>query len=142
MTRKKLGDFNDLLYLHRQMRQFAQGEMGVFEETTMGWSPPTDIYETKTEVILIMEIPGVRRDDIEVFLEDKQLTVKGLKHAEAQSQTECYLQVERAFGEFKRFFHLDQTVDPDAIEAAVKNGTLMVRLKKMDTRRTLEINLK
>ena len=142
MTRKKMGDFSDLLYLHRQMRQFTPGEMGVFEESSLGWSPATDICETATEVILVMEIPGVLKDDIEVFLEDKRLTVKGLKRAEVQGESECYLQVERAFGEFRRFFHLDRSVDTDKMNAVVQNGTLTVKLKKLVTRRILEVNKK
>lgn len=91
--------------------------------------PAADIYETDEEVVLLMDMPGVAPDGVDVTLERGVLTVRGQAPAESH---EGYRQIyaEYGAGTFERVFTISETIDRDRIQAGQKDGVLTLVLPK------------
>jgi HSP20 family protein len=95
-------------------------------------SPALDIYEDKDALIVKAEIPGLTKDEIDISLDGKMLTIKGEKKKEEEVKEEHYYRCERTFGAFSRAIELPVKVTPDNVNASFKNGLLEIRLPKAD----------
>lgn len=101
-------------------------------ETTEGvriYRPLTDIVETDEGVTLMLEMPGVAPDDVDVTLEKRVLTIRGKVHATQPEKLELAY-AEYGEGDFERAFTMSDDFDPDRIGAAVSNGVLTVTLPR------------
>jgi HSP20 family protein len=98
----------------------------------IGFMPPTEILETKEELILTAELPGLSKKDVDITVDNGVLTIKGEKLEESKEEVEerKYHLWERVFGTFTRSFNLPPTVDPAKISAEFVNGLLRVHLPK------------
>ena len=103
-------------------------------EATSGaqWAPPVDVYEDEGSFVLLAELPGLGRDDIELHLEARKLTLRGERKLDPALRRENFHQVERPLGRFARSFTLPQSIDHDKIGASFKDGVLTVVLPKAD----------
>ena len=97
---------------------------------TAGFVPAVDVYEDAQKVVLKLEVPGVKAEDLDIKLENQRLTIKGERKFEEQEKAENYHRIERRFGSFVRSFTLPQTVDTEAVSAAYDAGVLTVTLAK------------
>jgi HSP20 family protein len=92
------------------------------------WRPPTDMYETEDNVIVKMEIAGMRDEDLEVALQDNQLSISG---ARADStERKAYHQMEIPFGKFSVGIELPVRVNTESATAEYKDGFLTIQLPK------------
>lgn len=110
-----------------EKRELSQAE----ERTEAGkfFSPPTDIHETKTAVVVSMEMPGVDKGSIDIQLDKGVLTVRGtIDSAKYESLRPIYS--EYNVGNFVRTFTVSTKIDSARIHAAVANGVLTVELPK------------
>ena len=101
-------------------------------ETTTGgrvYRPLTDIVETEEGVTLMLEMPGVAVEDVDITLEKRVLTIRGKVHA-AQPETLHLARAEYGEGDFERAFTLTDDFDPGKIGATVMNGLLTVTLPR------------
>jgi HSP20 family protein len=105
------------------------------------WAPPVDIFETEDKVVLKAELPGLRKEDIEIQVRDNTLTLKGEKKFEKEVKEESYHRVERAYGSFQRSFTLPSTIKQDAIEASFKDGILEISLPKAEEAKPKQIKI-
>ena len=104
---------------------------GESESLTMGnFVPAVDVYEDSGKVMLKLEIPGVKQQDIDIRVENQVLTVKGERKLEAEEKEENFHRMERRYGSFVRSFTLPQTVDTEAVTASYDAGVLTVSLAK------------
>ena len=94
------------------------------------WTPPCDIYETDKEIVLKMELPEMRKEDVHVTFENNVLTLRGERKFEATVDRENYHRVERKYGEFIRIFTLPTFVEGSKAVAEFKEGMLTVTLPK------------
>jgi HSP20 family protein len=119
-------------------RKATAEDNGPFE--TGDWAPVVDILETDNEFVLKVELPGVEKDDVQVVIDNRILTVKGEKKNDDQEKkihrTEC------RYGSFVRHFTLPQDVDVDKVEATCKNGVLSLTLTKMEQAKPKQIEVK
>src|SRR5690242_13722650 len=92
------------------------------------WTPVCDIYETEKEIVIKLEIPGIKKEDVKVSLENNMLTIHGERKFEEEVKKENFHRVERNYGEFLRSFTLPATVDATKILAECKDGLLTVIL--------------
>ena len=109
---------------------------------TASWfSPKTDVYEEDDRIVLDMEVPGIREEDINLTLEGNSLTITGERNVE-RDHKDRYQRIERYRGSFSRTFSLPAAVDPDSIEARYDRGVLHVTMaKKPDARpRQIKVN--
>ena len=97
------------------------------------WKPRTDVYETDDEVVVHMDIAGVKADDFKVEFNDGILTISGERTASERGKRH-YHSMEVQVGPFERRFRLPVVVDPTSIRAAYDSGFLEVRLTKQPPR--------
>ncbi len=93
------------------------------------WRPPTDVYETETEVVVEVEIAGMRDEDCRVGLEGRMLTISGLRVNMSHEQR-AYHEMEIHSGEFRTDIELPAAIDTTAIRAVYEDGFLRIRLQK------------
>lgn len=108
-------------------RLLRLGENG---STATEWAPVADTSETDKEYLVKAEIPGVRREDVHVTLEDGVLTIRGERRQEKEHRSEKMHRVERFHGSFMRSFMLPENADPSSIRAECKDGVLTVHVPK------------
>ena len=96
------------------------------------WQPLVDVVENKEGILLKVEIPGVKQEDINISIEENTLTVKGERKHESQVDEEGHSRFERSYGAFERSVLLPTTVDTDRVKASYKNGVLEIQLPKKE----------
>jgi HSP20 family protein len=106
------------------------------------WVPPCDIYETEKELVLKMELPEIKKEDVRVTIENNVLTLRGERKFEAKVERENYHRVERSYGEFLRSFALPSFIEGKKILAEFKHGVLTVTLPKNETATPKQIEVK
>ena len=94
------------------------------------WTPSCDIYETEKELVLKMELPEMKKEDVYVTVENNLLTLRGERKFDEKLERENFHRIERHYGEFLRTFTLPTFVDGDKIFAEFKDGLLTVTLPK------------
>ena len=94
------------------------------------WTPAVDIREEENRYVLEADIPGISREDLDITLEDSVLTIKGERSVTSEENNEGYRRRERTHGSFVRQFTLPDTVNTEAISAAVVNGVLEIGIPK------------
>ena len=97
--------------------------------------PAVDVYETKSEFILEIELPGVSENDVKVLLFSSRVEVSGFKREMAAHHGSRYMRLEREFGAFRRDVVVPGAFDPDQACAALENGILTVVLQKPPRKR-------
>jgi len=96
------------------------------------WSPAADVYETSEEVVLSIELPGVRLSDVRLEALDGKLRVSGHRRASAEAQPRHFVRMERIYGNFSREFAIPTSIDPAGIQATLRAGILRVVARKSD----------
>lgn len=98
------------------------------------WDPPIDVYETTSRYVVMAEVPGLSREQIELAVQDNRLTIRGARAAaDPETAGRHYHQVERGHGSFQRTFEFSDAVDESRINADLRNGVLTVTLPKLAT---------
>jgi|TARA_Y100001933_G_scaffold106517_1_gene106769 HSP20 family molecular chaperone IbpA len=118
--------------MSNEMTQTTDKTPAETPETTTGgriFRPLTDIVETDEGVTLMLEMPGVGADDVEVTLERRVLTIRGKVRATSPEKLQLAY-AEYGEGDFERSFTLSDDFDPDKIGASVSNGVLTVTLPR------------
>jgi HSP20 family protein len=107
------------------------------------WSPVVDIKETETEYLVNAELPGVKKEDFKISLDEGVLTIEGERRHEKEIKGETIHRVERFYGTFCRSFTLPEYADANAIRAEYVNGVLSVHVPKLkiEKRQALEIKV-
>ena len=102
-------------------------------------TPPVDIYETETDVVLVADVPGVSKTSLELGIDDDELTIRGVfpEHDKGGEK----LLGEYAYGEYGRTFTLGDTIDREKIAATLENGTLTLTLPKHEKAKPRKITI-
>lgn len=90
------------------------------------WVPDVDVIEKDDKIVVKADVPGIKQENLEVVVEDGALVVKGRREESKEVKEENYRRSERMVGEFSRSIALPEGVDPDTIEATLKDGVLEV----------------
>src|SRR6478752_5921061 len=93
------------------------------------WSPAVDVLETEGAYLLFAELPGVRRDDIQLQVRDRRLELSGRRQTLGENRN--FLRMERSYGPFRRTFDLGLPVDVDNISSGFEKGVLRVHIPKL-----------
>jgi len=94
--------------------------------------PSLDVYEEKDSVVVKAELPGMKKEDIEVNLTGENLTIKGEKKEEKEVKEDDYYRRERSYGSFLRSVDLPCEVKSGEIKASFKDGVLEIRMPKTE----------
>ena len=103
--------------------------------------PAVDIFDEKDDIVVKAELPGMEKDNIEVNLTDRTLTIKGEKKKEEEVKKENYYRSERSYGSFLRTLELPKEVQSDKVKAAFKNGILEIRMPKTEDAKAKEVKV-
>jgi len=121
-------------------------DRGHEDVTSQGaWFPPVDIYETEgKEIVLKVELPGLKREDIDLTVEQNTLTIKGQRRRDEAIREQQYHRVERMYGSFSRSFTLPNTIESSGVRADYRDGVLTVTLPvRVDARpRQIQVEVK
>ena len=105
------------------------------------WAPLVDIYETKDDLFVNLELPGVREKDVHVSITGDMLTVKGERRFESDVKDEGYYRLERVYGKFERSIPLPIPVQAEKVKATYRDGVLEIRLPKVEEVKPKEIKI-
>lgn len=124
---------HDMTTLHNRLSALLQD----FAEPTAesdspaaSFTPPVDIYEDAQKLVLKLEVPGIREEDLDIRLENQTLTVRGERKFEKEEKQENFHRIERRFGSFVRSFTLPTTVDTEKVQASFDAGVLSIEVTK------------
>ncbi len=95
-----------------------------------GWSPPTDLYETAGEIVILAEMAGLRSEEIQVVMDRETLKISGYRANPIHDPNRKVHQMELDFGPFERRVKFRVPVDPEGIQAVYRDGFLMIRVPK------------
>src|SRR5213596_3038220 len=110
------------------------------EQLFTGWTPALDLYQNSDNVVAVVELPGMRREDIEISLHDGTLTISGERKRET-SNSEKAERTERYVGTFRRSITLPARVDANKVTATYRDGILTVTLPKAEEAKPKRIQL-
>ena len=105
-----------------------------------GWSPALDLYQNNDNVVAVLELPGMRKEDIEISLHDGALTISGERKS-ASSNGERAERTERYVGSFRRSITLPVRVDSNKVNAVYRDGILTVTLPKAEEAKPKRIDV-
>ena len=146
MTIVRYDPFRDLRTLQDEgNRLFSTSLTPSFADEGIGrgaWNPSVDIYENKDQIVLEAELPGMKREDFDLSVENNVITLRGERHFEKKDETDNYHRVERAYGSFLRSFTLPNTVSANGATADYRNGVLRVALPKRAETKARRIEIK
>ena len=97
-----------------------------------GWSPALDLYQSNDNVVVVIELPGMRKEDIEISLHDATLTINGERKRESTGNGDKAERTERYIGTFRRSVALPTRVDANKVSANYRDGILIVTLPKAE----------
>ncbi len=106
------------------------------------WMPLTDIKEDKDNYFVMLDLPGVSKDDVKISYTDGQLSVSGERKQEKETNNSKFHRVERVYGRYYRSFTLPQKVKEDKIEAEFRDGQLIVTVPKADEAKPKQLEIK
>ena len=147
MSLVKFEPFRNLNTLNRRMNSIlSEFDADAMFNSRNGFNPTVDVHEDEKNITIEAEIPGVKKEDIKVSINDENtLVLKGTKSRETKSEDEkdgaTFLRVERSFGEFTRSFVLPENVNTESIAAEFKDGLLKVVLAKKEPARPKELEV-
>jgi HSP20 family protein len=140
--RRELGQwspFDQLTRLRDEINRIFEPSDWRMSSLSDGWSPALDMFEDKDSVTVKTELPGLKKEDIDVSIEGDTLCICGeRKHEEEHGKGENY-QSERYFGRFYRNVTLPYAVDASKVNASYRDGVLTVTLPKSEEAKRKQI---
>lgn len=113
-------------------RSPARAESGQEMLAMADWAPSVDISETDTAYLVKAEIPGVKKEDVKVTIQDGMLTIQGERRQEKEEKGKKFHRIERSYGSFARSFRVPGDADENSVKAEFKDGMLNVTLAKSE----------
>ncbi len=136
---------SNVLEPFRLMRNFLRWDpyrdFGFLEEAANTFMPSFDVKETADSYHFVADMPGIRKEDLDIQLAGNRLTISGRREAETSSQEcTCYSQ-ERSFGTFTRSFTLPEEVESAKVTAELRDGVLHLMVPKSPEVRPRKVNV-
>ena len=146
---RRISDEMDRLFEGFGFGRNALGDLGgqsaLSSATDQGaalWTPHLEMYEREGKLTVTADLPGVKKEDVKVEVDEDAITIQGQRRQQQTSQERGYYRSERSYGSFYRTIPLPEGVDPSTASAAFRDGVLHITLQapqKRATSRALEI---
>lgn len=138
--------FRELEMLQREMNRlfdFSLTRSPMEESTLLGgqWAPAIDVYDSKDNIMVKADLPGLTKDEIEVSVHNNNLIIKGEKKKDQEVKEENYYRTERFYGSFYRTIPLSSDVDADKVVAKYEDGVLSLTLPKKEEAKPKQITI-
>lgn len=134
----------DLTDVQTQMNRLFDnflGQPAPSAVTERVWAPAVDMYETKNDVVVSAELPGLNEKDIHLSITGDLLTIQGERHWNDDAKDGSHYRRERWFGKFERTLSLPMPVETGQIKATYHDGVLTVKLPKVEEIKPKEIKI-
>lgn len=117
------------------------GRPAMLQTSERAWAPAVDMYETKDDLYVTFELPGIREKEVNVSITGDVLTVKGERKWDKELKEEGYHRMERVYGKFERAMPLPVPVQADKVTATYRDGVLEIKLPKAEEVKPKEIKV-
>jgi HSP20 family protein len=133
----KWDPFRDLAELQDRINRIFEDRVTRRQEgepiSERTWAPPVDIYEDESQLVVRAELPGLKREDIDIQVTTESLVISGERKLEEVGENEPnYIRIERPYGPFRRTFSISVPVKPGETKAAYKEGLLEIVIPKAE----------
>jgi HSP20 family protein len=134
MSLVRWDSFSDLDRLFNRMlpANFARWPQLTSDNGRTEWAPSADISETDQEYVIRASLPAVKKEDVNVTVDNGMITIKGERKRQSEDTSEKFHRVESFYGSFERAFSLPENVNEDAIRCESKDGILTVHIPKTE----------
>jgi HSP20 family protein len=132
MTLVKFEPMREFENIHDRIQRYFDDFSDFGLSFNDNFNPRIDISEDKDNVNITAEIPGVKKENIKLTLQDNILTIEGEKKNVSEQKEKNVYRSERSFGSFKRCFTLPSEVDSENVDAKFEDGILHIQLKKLE----------
>jgi HSP20 family protein len=136
--------FDRFSTLRDEIDRLFEGPLSELARTShllSGWTPPLDVHEDKDNFVVQVELPGMKKEDIEVSVHEGSLSISGERKSEEKVEEADVYRSERFFGRFQRSITLPTAVAADKIKAQYKEGVLTVTLPKAEEAKPKQIDV-
>jgi HSP20 family protein len=137
-------DFGRLTDLRDELDRFFGAPLSELARTSQllsGWTPALDLYEDKDNFYVKAELPGMKKEEIDLSLHDGSLSISGERKQESKVEEAEVYRAERFFGRFQRAVTLPTPVAADRVKAEYKDGILIVTLPKTEEAKPKRIDV-
>jgi HSP20 family protein len=138
MTLVKFEPFREFENIHDKIQRYFDDFSNFGLNLSDNFNPRIDISEDKDSITVSAEVPGVKKENIKITLQDSILTIEGEKKNVHEQKDKNFYRSERSFGSFKRCFTLPAEVDSEKVEASFEDGILHVQMKKLEPKSSSE----
>ncbi len=108
----------------------------------VAWAPRVDVYEKDNNLVIEAEIPGAKKEDIEVKVKDNAVVIRGEVKREEEKKEENYYRSERFYGKFERVIPLPTDVKIEEAKAEYQDGVLKLTIPKATAEKEVKIEIK
>jgi HSP20 family protein len=134
--------FREMATLQNRVNSLFQDFAGENDlVTTAAFAPAVDVYENGEKVVLKLDVPGIKEEELDIRVENQMLFVRGERKFEKEEKEENFHRIERRYGSFYRSFSLPTTVDTDNVQASYEAGVLKLELKKKASAQPRQIKI-
>jgi len=139
--------FRDLSDIQSEMNRLFDGffgrpsQVGQVGGMERVWAPAVDMYETKDELVITAELPGLTEKDLQLSITGDMLTIRGERRWDQEVKQDNYYRGERWFGKFERALPLPIPVQAEKVKASYRDGVLIVTLPKAEEIKPKEIKI-
>ena len=127
---RDVDDVFDRFFAETLRRWPRAGEAGTAATQAREWAPLADVSETDDEYVIKAELPEVRKEDVNLTVQDGVLTLSGERRQEKRDEQERVHRVERFYGSFARRFALPENADEQGIRAESRDGVIVIHIPK------------
>ncbi|MBE0447311.1 MAG: Hsp20/alpha crystallin family protein [Actinobacteria bacterium] len=142
MALRRWDPWRELMRMQDELSKTFERVFGPERIPEAFWAPAADIYEKDNNIIVRMDLPEVRPEDVDVSIVNNTLRIRGERKHIEEVREENYYRKERRFGSFERTIELPIAVKTEEIDATYKEGVLQVTLPKAEEKKIKEIKVK
>lgn len=132
--------FRDLEDLQERVNRIFQERMNQGDTGTRTWAPVVDAYEDEGNIVLMAELSGMKREDMDIEVTQDTLTIRGERKRETE-EDKNYVRVERPYGPFARTFAINVPIDTTKVKASYKDGILEITIPKAEETKPKKIEV-
>jgi HSP20 family protein len=128
--------------IHKSITEMFRSAKPAYAPSQHIWRPHTDIFETPRDIIVMAELAGVNKEDIQLEVTSKALKISGRRQEKILKKGAKYRLAEISYGYFERSFNLPSPIEIDTVVATYTDGVLEIRLTKLSDDRRQKIVIK
>ncbi|MHB0977489.1 MAG: Hsp20/alpha crystallin family protein [Candidatus Aquicultorales bacterium] len=142
MAIRRWDPWRDLLRMQEDLSKTFERAFGPSKMQAPAWVPEADIYEKEGKIVITLDVPEVKPEEIEISIVDQTLKIKGERKKAEEIKEEDYYRMERSYGSFERIIELPVGVRTEEVDAKYKDGVLTVTLPKAEEKKAKEVQVR